>query len=123
MPRPCPFSSERTHAQTITAEWEPQDGVLLAWPHQETDWRDDLAAVQAVFVNIVRAISRFERVLIVAPEIEPVRARLHADSVDLQRVRLYPMATNDTWARDFGPITIFETAPRWCSTSASTPGA
>ena len=29
----------------LPAEWEPQDGVLLAWPHAETDWCDNLAAV------------------------------------------------------------------------------
>ena len=42
----------------LPAEWEQQDGVLLAWPHADSDWRDNLAAVEAVFVEIVRAISR-----------------------------------------------------------------
>jgi agmatine deiminase len=92
----------------LPAEWEQQDGVLLAWPHADSDWRDNLAAVEAVFVEIVRAISRFERVLIVAPETAPVREQLRLAGVDLQRVSLYPMATNDTWARDFGPITVRE---------------
>ncbi|HJV34612.1 agmatine deiminase family protein, partial [Geomonas sp.] len=29
----------------LPAEWEPQDGVLLAWPHEESDWRPYLEAV------------------------------------------------------------------------------
>jgi agmatine deiminase len=92
----------------LPAEWEPQDGVLLAWPHAHSDWRDNLEVVQAVFVDIARAISRFERVLIVAPETAPVREQLRQGGVDLQQITLLAMATNDTWARDFGPITIVE---------------
>lgn len=92
----------------LPAEWEEQDGVLLAWPHAASDWRDALATVEPVFVTIAREISRFEQVLIVAPEIEAIRTRLAEGGVDLQRVRLRPMPTNDTWARDFGPITVTE---------------
>ncbi len=92
----------------LPAEWEAQDGVLLAWPHADSDWRHTLDDVEPVFVEIARAISRFERLLVVAPEIEPVREQLHRGGIDLQRVSLHMMATNDTWARDFGPITIRE---------------
>jgi agmatine deiminase len=92
----------------LPAEWARQDGVLLAWPHAGSDWRDNLAAVEAVFVEIAREISRNERVLIVAPEIEPVRELLSRGGVDMLQVSLHQMPTNDTWARDFGPITVFE---------------
>ena len=92
----------------LPAEWETQDGILLAWPHAASDWRHDLAAVESVFIRIAREISRFERVLIVAPVIEPVWKQLHQGGVDMQQVSLHRMPTNDTWARDFGPITIFE---------------
>ena len=92
----------------LPAEWEAQDGVLLSWPHAGSDWRDSLEAVEPVFVNLTREISRYERVLIVAPEIEPVRERLYQSGIDLEWVRLHRMETNDTWTRDFGPITILE---------------
>jgi agmatine deiminase len=105
---PTTLLEKHTMHRRLPAEWEAQDGVLLAWPHAQSDWRDTLASVQSVFVDIVRVISRFERVLIVAPEIEPVREQLRQGGVDPQQVILYPIDTNDTWARDFGPITIFE---------------
>ncbi|OHB33291.1 MAG: agmatine deiminase [Desulfuromonadaceae bacterium GWC2_58_13] len=92
----------------LPAEWEEQDGVLLAWPHAGSDWRDDLAVVEPVFVNIAREISRYERLLIVAPEISPVQQQLARGGVDMQRVDLRQMPTNDTWARDFGPITVIK---------------
>jgi agmatine deiminase len=90
----------------LPAEWEPQDGVLLAWPHEETDWQPYLEAVQPVFAEIVREISRFERVVIAAPDTELVRGQLEKAGTDLERVRLLEVESNDTWARDFGPITI-----------------
>jgi len=90
------------------AEWEEQDGVLLAWPHESTDWRLHLDLVEPVFAEIVREISRFERVLLVAPDEMEVERLLSNAGIDLANVRLFPMETNDTWARDFGPVTVAE---------------
>jgi agmatine deiminase len=93
-------------SRRVPAEWEPQDGVLLAWPHAASDWAPYLAQAEAVFTAITVAISRFERVLVVAAEIEPVLLQLTAAGACLERITLAACPTNDTWARDFGPITI-----------------
>ena len=90
------------------AEWEEQDGVLLAWPHAATDWSPLLAEVEPVFARLALEISRRERVLIVAPQLDPVRDALAAAGVDPDRAQLVALPTNDTWSRDFGPLTIFE---------------
>ena len=92
----------------LPAEWEEQDGVLLAWPHEGSDWRPWLDAVEPVFVEIARQISLIEQVLVVAPDTEPVRKKLQESGAPLERIRLFEMETNDTWSRDFGPITAFE---------------
>ena len=92
----------------IPAEWEPQDGVLLAWPHDASDWRHNLEAVQHVFGAIAAAISRFESVLIVAPDTSLVQKQLHPFGIDQSRIRLVQLPTNDTWSRDFGPITVLD---------------
>jgi agmatine deiminase len=92
----------------LPAEWESQDGVLLAWPHPESDWQPILDSVEPVFVEIVRQISRCERVVIAAPDPELVAERLDRAGVDRRRVRILEIDTNDTWARDFGPISIEE---------------
>lgn len=102
------ISRSTTLIRRLPAEWEEQDGVLLAWPHADSDWRETLAAVEAVFVELALTISRFERVVIVAPAITPVREQLQQAGADLSRFSFYPMATNDTWSRDFGPITVYE---------------
>lgn len=90
------------------AEWEEQDGVLLAWPHTGSDWAPLLAEVEPVFARLALEISRRERVLIVAPQATPVHAALAAKGVDLGRVKIVELPTNDTWSRDFGPLTVYE---------------
>lgn len=92
----------------LPAEWEPQDAVLLAWPHEESDWFPCIEDVEPVFINLIREIIRFEKVILVAPDIEVIRGKLVSAEIDQQLVRLYQIPTNDTWSRDFGPITVIE---------------
>ena len=96
------------NARRLPAEWEPQDGVLLAWPHEGSDWRPYLDAVEPVFVEIVRQLSRFELAVIAAPDPDLVREQLEKVGARMERVRIYRVETNDTWARDFGPITVLD---------------
>jgi len=88
------------------AEWEPQSGVQLTWPHAGTDWRETLDEVLPCFVAIAREIARRERLLIVCPDAAVAQRQL-AD-VDLARVRFVELPTNDTWARDHAPLSVFE---------------
>jgi len=93
-------------ARRLPAEWEEQDGVLLAWPHEDTDWRDVLPRVEPVFVELAARIAEAEIVVVAAPDPKRVKRLLRAAGVRPERLRLFPLATNDTWARDFGPITV-----------------
>lgn len=90
----------------LPAEWEEQDAVLLAWPHGATDWSGMLDEACRCFTAIAQAICRFEKILIVAPETAAVHNFLATTTIDLSQVRIVELPTNDTWARDFGPITV-----------------
>ncbi len=90
------------------AEWEAQDAVLLAWPHADSDWQPILAAVDGVYLEVVTAVTRFERCLIVTPEPDRVKSLLSTRPLDQARISLYELPSNDTWARDFGPVTVLE---------------
>lgn len=90
----------------LPAEWEEQDGVLLAWPHGDTDWAGDLESVEPVFAAIAAAVTRFETAVVVGPEPGRIAACLRAAGARGDRVRVHAVATNDTWARDFGPVTV-----------------
>lgn len=90
----------------LPAEWEIQDGVLLAWPHEGTDWSEMLDEVRPVFADIIRHITRFERVLLTAPDRSEAADYLESAGVDTDKLIICELPNNDTWARDFGPITV-----------------
>ena len=80
----------------LPAEWEPQEGVQLTWPHAGTDWAPILNDIIVVYHSMAREIARRERLIVVAPE-------------DAARDCLKIICpTNDTWARDHGFISLVD---------------
>ena len=95
----------------LPAEWSPQSGVMVTWPHTESDWAPVLPTVEPVFATIAAVISRFESVLIVCRDEahrRHIATFLERTGVRDERLRLHLAASNDTWARDHGPITVFD---------------
>ena len=93
--------------RSFAAEWDPQDGILIAWPHPGTDWAYMLDEVTACYVELARAILMDdEQLVIVAPDAELVHEAL-GDSVDWSRINVVEIPSNDTWVRDYGPVTVF----------------
>ena len=90
----------------LPAEWEIQDGVLMAWPHEGTDWAYMLDDIRPVFTDIIKNITRFEQVLLTAPHAVSAVDYLTNAGVEMARVTICEIPSNDTWARDFGPITV-----------------
>ncbi|MDR0976472.1 MAG: agmatine deiminase family protein [Prevotellaceae bacterium] len=95
-------------APHLPAEWAPQSGVQMAWPHEATDWHYMLDEVQRCYVDIAREIARRERLLIVTPHPETARRQLEG-AVNMENVRFLTAPTNDTWARDHAAITLLDT--------------
>ena len=91
----------------LPAEWEEQSGVQLTWPHAATDWKHMLKEVQSCFAEIAKEISRREKLLIVAPNIESVKKQIQS-KVNIENICFFECDTNDTWARDHGGISILD---------------
>ena len=93
----------------LPPEWAAQDGVLLTWPHTHGDWADHFGEAERVFTQLALEISRRERVLIACYDTahrDHVRGWLADGGVDLNRIDLRIAPSNDSWARDHGPITV-----------------
>jgi agmatine/peptidylarginine deiminase len=90
----------------LPAEWAPQDAVLLNWPHKDTDWAYMLKEVQDCFGQIVTTIARFEEVVLLMPD-KP-SAAIFESAGQAHRIKTLVCPTNDTWARDFGPLMILK---------------
>lgn len=93
-----------TRESFLPAEWEPQSGIQLTWPHKDTDWAYMLDEVQECFINLAREIALRGRLVIVAPQPKEV-VRLLQGKVNMENIRFIQCPTNDTWARDHGAIT------------------
>ena len=98
------------------AEWYPQSGVQLTWPHANTDWAPILSEVDDCYVSIaLEILVHDELLLIVTPEPDRIKALLHEriPSRLLPQIRYFECPTNDTWARDHGFLTLItEAGPR-----------
>src|SRR6476659_8886202 len=89
-------------AVRVPAEWEPQPAILIAWPHAGTDWADRLGEVEATYVALVSAITRYQQAVILAADATIERraeSLLRAANVDLARVRFERLPYDDTWLR------------------------
>ena len=92
----------------LPAEWEKQGFVQLTWPHEDTAWYQ-LPKVLDCYVQIARAIVRYEPLLIVCRSAAECRADFSARGLSLEGwpVRLVECPLNDTWARDHGAISVW----------------
>lgn len=91
----------------LPPEWAPQSAIQLTWPRAKGDFAHWFAAVRANFVQLAVVISRFQPVLIGTEEdVTTLRANLIAQGALDHNLRLYPVQSNDVWARDHGPIAV-----------------
>jgi len=87
------------------AEWERQRCVLMAFPHEGTDWaKGDLNAALSPFIRIAQAIAYKEPVYIICKSKETL-APMFCSTRNLTFIEI---PTNDTWIRDYGYISIRE---------------
>ena len=90
----------------MPAEWEPHAATWIAWPHNAEDWPGRFAPIPWVYAEIVRHLSRVERVEILIQgekQERAVRDKLDRMGVDLTQVGFHRVKTDRVWTRDSGP--------------------
>lgn len=95
----------------LPAEWETQAGIMLTWPHAYGDWAEHLQSTHDAFVDFAAALVRFGPLLITCYDqqhLSDVQASLAARAVPLERISFVLCPSNDVWARDHGPITVYQ---------------
>lgn len=92
----------------LPSESEPQQALMLTWPHQNTDWKDYLDEITMVYVAMADSITKHENLWIVTPQKQVVSLLLtqHLTAEQCLRVRYFEIETNDTWARDHAALTL-----------------
>jgi agmatine deiminase len=93
----------------MPAEWGPHEATWLAWPHEISDWPGKFEPIPWVYGEIVRHLSRVERVRILVEngDLEhEARRVLKKCHVCMQAVEFFHVATDRSWTRDFCPMFV-----------------
>jgi agmatine deiminase len=93
----------------MPAEWEPHAATWLAWPHETTDWPGKFAPIPWVYGEIVRHLSRVEKVrILVADKDSEQKARkvLAKSGAQMAAVEFFHVSTDRSWTRDYCPIFV-----------------
>lgn len=96
---------------TLPPEWSPQSGAMLTWPHIHSDWKQFLITVEPVYIEIAREISKREKLIIVCYDNQHrthIKKLFSGASIDASGIEFTISQSNDTWARDHGPITVYK---------------
>ena len=99
----------------MPAEWERHLATYLVWPHNLDTWPGKFESVPPVFALIAATLAQSEPVRILVPDtahIPDVREIIgtlsmpDGEAIRMDRIAFLPIATNDSWIRDYGPIFV-----------------
>jgi agmatine deiminase len=105
-------SNEATPASldySMPAEWARHRATWLSWPHNLETWPTQLEKVREVWVQMVAALSPYEKVYLLVndePTERGVAARLRSARAALGNITLLKIPTVDVWMRDYGPTFV-----------------
>lgn len=93
----------------MPAEWEPHEATWLAWPHEITDWPGKFAPVPGIYGEIVKQLSRVEKVRILVDDgdiEQKARRVLKRCGAQMKTIEFFHLPTDRSWTRDFCPIFV-----------------
>ena len=92
----------------LPAEWEPQDSILMVFPHEKTDWALEMQSAQSVFLRMASSIAATQKLILICDDVEKTKQFFcYHDKISFVQLK-----TNDTWIRDFGPISTYHDSQR-----------
>ncbi len=97
----------------MPAEWETHEATWLAWPHEISDWPGKFAPIPWIYAEIVRHLSRVEKVRILVQDAEAeqkAKRVLKKTGAQLSAVEFFRYTTDRSWTRDFCPIFVRNSA-------------
>jgi agmatine deiminase len=113
MNRAAERSTPHSRGYRMPAEWEPHAATWLGWPHEVTDWPGKFSTIPWAFAEIVRHLSRVERVYLLVENADTekrARTILKKSGALLDAVEFFRVPTDRGWMRDSGPICVTNSA-------------
>ena len=88
----------------LIAEFEEQSYTQIIFPHEKTDWIEYLDEAQLSFINIINAIIKYQKCLVVCYDINAVKKHFK----ESKNLFFIEFETDDTWARDCSALCVEE---------------
>jgi agmatine deiminase len=95
----------------LPTEWFPHEATWISWPYNKSDWPGKFSPIPYVYAEIVKYISRGEKVRIF---VQSKEHKLKAEKVlkdcgiSLSNVEFFMKKTDRGWPRDSGPMFVKE---------------
>ena len=93
----------------LLPEWDVHEATWIAWPYNKSDWPGKFAPIPYVYAEIVKFISRGEKVRIFVQSTEhksKAEKVLKDSNVSLENVEFFIKKTDRGWLRDSGPMFV-----------------
>ena len=88
----------------LIGEYEEQSFTQMIFPHKGTDWNCCLEEVRENFVNIINAITNYQKCLLICADIEEAKSYF----TENEKLCFVEYETDDCWARDTSALCIEE---------------
>ncbi|MCF0224717.1 MAG: agmatine deiminase family protein [Fibrobacter sp.] len=88
------------------AEWEPQEAIWLAFPHNPKNWNGERGKkIRTFYLKLIHTLSEFQKVNVLVP-CEKFFAENEKCYMSNRphTVNVYIIKNNDIWIRDYGPF-------------------
>jgi len=90
----------------LLPEWHEQKAVVITWPHQYSGWKHILNQAEDCFFQLASAITTYQSLLIICFNSEhQQKVRKQLKHLPQKNIDFINIQTNDTWIRDYGPLT------------------
>ncbi len=91
----------------LPAEWESQSAILIAWPHEQGDFGDQLDNVEETYQLIVNIIASKQKLIILCKN-NTYQKHIEGLLQPSGNIHFLHISYNDIWVRDTAPLTILQ---------------
>ncbi|MDR2791916.1 MAG: agmatine deiminase family protein [Tannerellaceae bacterium] len=90
----------------LLAEWEAQEGVMMAWPDEEMDWGEDTEEARDCYRKIIGEIVQREGLTLLCRDRRKAEREYGCRTGKGKLVHFVELPLDDTWTRDYAPLTV-----------------
>ncbi|MBU0744060.1 MAG: agmatine deiminase family protein [Gammaproteobacteria bacterium] len=94
----------------MPAEWEKQEAIWLAWPHNKEDWPKKFEPIPWAYAEIIRHITSSQLVRLIVKNAQEEKSAMNIlkrVGVDFKNIDFFVIPTDRVWLRDSGPTFVY----------------